>query len=222
MSYDNILKTNNPDKKIEHFWLTFKDSIKNSIDEKDKEELDSISSILNKLQLEKKYDMIEQYIRDHIIKIGFKMIANDNYYKLGHLIKNLSRWDSIIDEFLNVEYAIKMYPQKLCNYNILFYCLLRIYYSHRLKILDSKSDNKNNFRFQLIDNIKLFAKENNIIYLDNIFNIAIENNIFGIIDKLKKFVDVKKFIKPNIKLTDKFIEMSKGNKLHKKLNPINL
>ena len=55
MEYAEILKSSNPDKEIEFFWYTFKDSIKDFLNDNDQIEIDNLSDQLNKYQQEQKY-----------------------------------------------------------------------------------------------------------------------------------------------------------------------
>jgi 5S rRNA maturation endonuclease (ribonuclease M5) len=97
--YTYILESNNPDKDLEFFWLTYVkdcDDYRNRIE---KRHIISLSEKLNKLQKEKKYDSILTDIDNYMIRvfpiIGWRVMAEGDLYKLGHISDNFKRWETI-------------------------------------------------------------------------------------------------------------------------------
>lgn len=118
MNHDYLLKTNNPDKELEYFWLTFKSIIFSFLDNNQKKEINDLSDLLNALQKDEEYKEIEKnitkYITNHVENIGYVMLSRNDSYKIHLLITNIKRWKNLQQD--------KFYDQT----NV-FYCLLKIY-----------------------------------------------------------------------------------------------
>lgn len=114
----------NPDHHIEQYWLGFKNSMENfysinmSVFSRN---IIKWSDNLNKLQKEKKYELIEQYIRDYMICYGLDVIRSGNSYHLRILGSNIKRWNNI-----SSKYIIKNINDKTNIARLLFQCCLDI------------------------------------------------------------------------------------------------
>ncbi len=195
MTYDYLLKTDNPDKELEYFWLLFKSNIVNYLDDNEQKELEIVSDKLNQLQNESKYNKIEKYIKLHIEKIGYSMIFKDHYYKAHHLDIRLKTWK-------------KLTGNEIYDKNNTFFCIFSIY----LKLYEQKKIGKH------YDDIKARIKElcidkNNTKILIQIMNISIRHGINGIMERLRYIIDINQFIKKDVDLTDKFIRKTRMHKL---------
>jgi len=67
---------------------------------------------------------------------------------------------------------------------------------HLIKIYDNYIHSKNisEVKQKIIDNIVEYAKVQDMVYINYIFNIAIENKLDNIIHKLKYFVKIEEFM----------------------------
>lgn len=201
-SYENVLNSDNPDNKLEFFWLTFKDSIKNYLTEKELEEINDLSNQLNNLQKDKEYEKIENYIKLHIEKIGYSMIAKNDLYRICHLENNIRRWN-------------KLTNKEIYSFNNTFYCLLLIYINLSKKKADKDSV------VQVLDCIIKFSLDNtNKNLLNQLMNLLIKNKMYGNIDKLRNVLDINDFIdydKCDDKITKTYIDSTRSHKLEKYL-----
>jgi hypothetical protein len=206
MNYEHILESANPDKEIEYFWLTFKNSIFNYLNKSEQIEINILSDELNKLQCEQQYPDIEQYIKSHIECIGYNMIKNNDHHKINHLDTNIRRWKNITGNNIYT------------NDNT-FYALLKIYIKLNKKVHLDGYDHYT----ELLSCIIKFASstttkdQNKINELTKLMQLSIDNQISGNIDILKYILDINDFIEDTCTLTDEFIKKTKGNKLCKYL-----
>jgi hypothetical protein len=105
MYLENLeLNKNEPDYQIEDFWYCLKISMKkfyqnNKIKVKD---IQSWSDNLNAYKKDKKYDLIEQSIKNYIANYAvdimkYDMVKNNTYSNI--LLKNIKRWREISNKF---------------------------------------------------------------------------------------------------------------------------
>jgi hypothetical protein len=181
-SYNHILKTNNPDKEIEYFWLTFKNSVMEFLTEDQKIEINNLSDELNSLQIQCQYNKIEIYIKTHIEKIGWLIIKQDNFYRAEHLKTNMIRWK-------------KLTGTDIYNYNNDFYCLFKIYLS--IKNNQKRKDWYETIIKLIIDYDKLSNRD---FIIKEIVIIAIHNNAAGILDKLSGIYKFNNILPNNMKV----------------------
>ena len=199
-SYEDVLNSNKPDSKLEFFWLTFKDSIKNYLNEYDLEEMNNLSDVLNSLQREERYEEIEEFIKQHIENIGYNMIARDDRYHINHIDTNIKRWKKLSGS--------DIYPT-----NNTFICILYMY----IHIKDATDDKKDDMN-RIIELIKEFALDrSNRDVLNSIMNILIRNKMFGSIDKMRNIIDITMFLRKEYvdKVGVNRINVTKSNKLAK-------
>jgi hypothetical protein len=90
-----------PDYDIEQFWLGFKQSMTNfyEMNKIIARPLADWSAKLNKYQLLRQYDKIEQSIMNYITLYGIDVIRLNNSYYMGILMSNLKRWDKIAKKY---------------------------------------------------------------------------------------------------------------------------
>lgn len=200
--YEYILDTNNPDKELEYFWVTFKNSIMSSLSNEEKNEIVELSNKLNDLQSEERYDEIEKYIKNHIELIGYRYIIENNGYKARHICVNLNRWK-------------KLTGRKLFNNKNVFNKIIRIYNNIYLK--NKTDDHYNDIKLLLAK----YSTDKNIIHLEKIMNISIEHKIYGIINKLKNILNIDDFInnEKKSKINKKLLKKSRAIKMIKYLVP---
>jgi hypothetical protein len=88
-----------PDYEIEQFWYNLKKSMINFYKENrnkiHRRNIEKWSDNLNKLQKEKKYNLIEKYIIDYITCYGIDIIKYGGIHHLNILRTNIKRWDKI-------------------------------------------------------------------------------------------------------------------------------
>lgn len=204
-SHDDVLNSDKPDCKLEFFWLTFKDSIKGYLNEFELLELAEVSSRLNDLQREAKYEEIQEYIKSHIERIGYGMMATKNTYKLSHLETNLRRWNKLTGN--------DIYPA-----NNTFYCLLLVYLNLQ-KANKNKQDDVDKM-FKCIADYSCNTSDPS--YLIELMNLSIENKMYGNIDKLRNILDIGAFINPTGKgvINESHLMTTRAQKLAKYLTPI--
>ena len=194
--YNSILNTCQPDKDLEYFWLSFKSSIYQSLNDIERNNIDQLSNKLNLLQSEKRYVEIEKYIKEHLESFCYNLILSNDSYHLRLLNTNIKRWINIIGK-------------DVCNYDDIFYCILNIYL-HATRNSDSKYKEVINI---IIDLSKTRDKQ----YIHKLMNYCIQHKLFNYIDKLKNIIDIKIFIEDDSELRDAYIYNTRAHKLWKHL-----
>lgn len=172
---DNLapkLNPSDPDYYIEEFWYSFKYSIISfySIIKKDYTHINMWSNNLNKLKSEKKYQQIEDSIRNYMSEFAkdlFKYSAPETLYNDKIFLTNINRWNKISKQFNfenSPEYSKILY---------LFMIFIEIKdMVHKGKLLKDE--------LILISN--LFDQTN----FDNLILFSINNSKAKILDLLKK------------------------------------
>jgi len=199
MSFNYLLDTKNPDKELEFFWLGFKNSIQTFLDDDGKKEIEELSNQLNNLQKDEKYDEIEIFIKNHVEKIGYKMIEKNNGYWANILNTNIKRW-------------IKLLKKDIFETDNVFYILFGIFNN-------CKSGNKNqSITYEKVQSMIIdYSKTKDFKILYYLMNFSIENELFGVIDKLRLIIDIEPFLKNDLinEKNKKGILISKPRKLIK-------
>lgn len=188
-----------PDFHIETFWLDFKKSMINFYENnKINRPINIWSDNLNKLQEEKKYDKIQQNIRDYISLFAIDLLRNNDSYHLGILITNIKRWNKLS---LQYNFFTNNGPK---YYNIIF--LLIDLYENILSFDKRECD-------EILNQIELFVLYNDITLL---IKYAIKFNKGGMLDKIKSYTNLNEKIKEiyNIELPNNI----SGKKLLKYFN----
>lgn len=197
----------NPDREIEEFWLTFKDSSSEFLTQEQKYEMDELSDKLNNFKRLKQYYQIESYIKNHLEIVGFRILEQNNYYRANHLITNIKRWIKITDKLT--------WDNKSCNkisdLNNVFYCLLSIYIGIHKKKIPAEG-----YRKEILDLIIQYSRTKDDKIINELVNISIKNNIDGYIEKLRHIVDIEMYLKQGY--DEKILNM-KGRKLLRFLEP---
>lgn len=184
--FQYILETNEPDKDLEYFWLTFKDSIINHVGEKNKINIHKFSSTLNDLQKNKKYDDIHKKISKFMIaniNIIIKYIIRTNDYTVHLLNTNIKRWrkfDVLFDnmanenEFIQFSSFFEKIQKKKSNHKDQADEIKKLI----KELLDTKSDDAQEIRMKL-------------------FDIAIEFKLSSLLDILLKNIDMELYFGEN-------------------------
>ena len=169
-----------PDKEIEAFWLGFKTSMYNFYDRKDICRPISVwSNNLNLLQQVQAYDEIQQNIREHISLYAIDVIRyndiNNRHFKI--LLTNIKRWNKISDRYSFLTNDTEKY------YNIM-YLIIDLYKT----LMDCEDKN-----------IKMMFSQVELLIINKDFSYfikySVENNKSSILDKLSKYIDIKKALK---------------------------
>lgn len=176
MSFDEILNTDKPDREIEHFWLTLKQTIIRYLDQTDIDQIEYLSNQLNSFQIKQDYKMIERLIKEQLEKIGYSMIIKGNMYNLHILDTNFRRWKRISSEDIMKDDNI-------------FYCLFKIY----ILINSDNKKNETEGRIEITKLIQEYAKTKELTILYAITSIAIKENYFGILEKIRMIIDIRQF-----------------------------
>lgn len=194
------LNPSDPDYLIEEFWYSFKYSILNfySILKKEHTEINIWSDNLNKLKSEKKYQQIENTIRNYMSEFAndlFKYSAPETLYYDHIFLTNINRWNKISKQF-NFDNS----PE----YSRILY-LFMIFIEIKEMIHKGKLQN---------DEIKIMSNLNEKTNsFSELIKLAVNNSKIKILDLLKKIPDydlisnIKKLY-PNISF-DNSIKMSK-------------
>ena len=209
-----IEETDEPDKEIEEFWRTFKNSIKQFLTKEQKFEIDQLSNKLNKFKKEKQYYQIESYIEKHLEIVGYICMEQNNYYRANHLHTNIKRWIKITDKLTWDNKSCKKISDSTNVFNCLFSIYNRIY---------KKTIPLNGYKKEIIDLIIEYSKTKNEKMIHDLVNISIKNNLDVLIDKLKYIINLETYIKkgPDQKVFDNKVLEMKGRKLLKFLEPKN-
>jgi len=200
---NNTLNENNPDVHIEQFWIDFKKSIFNFYNFINGKcfprNIDILSEKLNKLQKNKKYNIIEREIRDYIICYGIDIMRSGNGYHLNILKTNIKRWNALSDKYKltqsNTDNDLIKCCTKSCNCKCvcryadigrsLFQCCLEICFSLE----------KARIPFGCyMENIELIVIQKNIQSLLEIANITRKIFVFDIILKHVKWILIDELI----------------------------
>ena len=189
-THNNILSSDNPDKQYEYFWLTFKDAIIEHLPSDLKINIVNLSSTLNQLQKEKKYDkifeLISNFMNTHIKEICHHILISKNYNAVWFLQINIRRWCRINEIFDTNTIDIK-----LCF--ILSNCMKKDF------------NNIEELFLKIIELVKLYnIPDVNRVYITNniedIFSFGIENKLTLLLDELRIYVNLEKFKKDGIDL----------------------
>lgn len=154
-----------PDVHIEHFWLSFKQSMYNFYEHHAKPfSSTEISSFLNLLQRECKYNEIEQTIRDHITTYALDIIRQNDTYHAHILATNIKRWNEISSSVFHIN--VPTYYNRV-------YMLFDLYYKNpELHLLFGEVENIDTFvqyaiehkKSNILDKIRIFEPLSPILF----------------------------------------------------------
>jgi hypothetical protein len=211
LKYSKILESKKPDAEVEFFWLTFKDSIINTLESKEKEELLELSEKLNSLQIKLQYAQIERFISNHLDKISWKHVMNKNGYDGGHILCNLKRWRKISKTELpykSASYAglrtMIHYKEK---YDSMFYSSDKDKHKDKLYIYDNVLELLSEIGYAFLHEQ---SKINNNIH--NLMNYAIKNSLESVIHHFSYIIDIQPYLNDE---TPQHMKMNIINKLSK-------
>lgn len=164
------MNENNPDYHIELFWLNFKKSLINYYNGINlNRPIEYWSNELNKLQELKKYDLIENKIKNFISLFAIDLMRNLEHYHIRILLTNIKRWNKIS--------ILHNFQSNLENYHNIIFLLLDIYKS----MLSSGFNKESELIFNQIELLILWKDFSSII------EYSIKNKKLSIIDKINKF-----------------------------------
>jgi hypothetical protein len=176
----------NPDYEIEQYWLGLKKSMINFYENKNySRPIIAWSNNLNKLQKLKKYELIEDNIKNYISLYAIDLIKSVDMYHSRILKTNIKRWNKISNKY---------------NFNIIsttqniIFVLFLIYIELTEKNVDSNILNI----FYEIELTILYKNYNSLI------KYCVENNKPTILEKLNKIIDIKNILKNIYNLDDKY------------------
>lgn len=185
--YINLLNTNNPDKDIEYFWLTFKLCCAKFVNRVMLIMIDKLSTELNMHQLNRDfksiYEDIYLFMMDNINYIICDAIVNCDTICAKELYVCITRWKRLSPSF---------------NFSTLEYDLLRI-----IKNLDDDNE-------KIRSKIQSYVQDPTDINLLILFELAINEKCVCLIDVLKKYVDIHTYIECKI---NKTIDLLVGHNL---------
>lgn len=167
--------TEAPDHHIEHFWLSFKQSMSNFYGLKEnavmKRPIKRWSDNLNLLQGQHRYADIEEKIMQYISLYAMDLLKVCNHYYINILMTNIKRWNKIANTF-KCEFERKDTKK---YYNCVF-MLIDVCYS----LLESKTEG-----------VKELFEEYELCILNHdystLINYAVKHNKIGMLDKLLKY-----------------------------------
>lgn len=187
----DVLNSNKPDREMEFFWLTFKDSIIPFMLPHEIDNINNISNLLNQLQESGQYDEIRRYIMTHIEEIGWRIMEKKSFQAADHLKTNIKRW-------------YKLSNEEMFREDNLFHNVFQIYNTCIYKLTKQHCD--------IIDYIAQYRESTDKTHtLQKIAVVCIKYNMGGCTDKLQKIFDFNVFL-PNRKIK---IGRTKGPKLIK-------
>lgn len=184
-THNDILESDKPDKHMEYFWMTFKDSIIYFIGKKNAKNISTFSDMLNVLQKERQYETItleiSKFMKSNIDMLCKCVINSRQTTPMLHLHTNITRWKNIDPTF-----------QKVINESILIQILLAL--SRMIK----KGSDKFAQVLEFVVIIYTFS-EINVIERIKLFEYAVKNNICSIAELLLPTIDLKTYFKEDIK-----------------------
>ena len=165
------ISSSNPDYDIEVFWLHLKTSMYNFYNSNQfiytKHPISLWSKTLNELQTEKKYEKIEEHIRNYISLYAIDLMRCCNFYHIGILMTNLKRWDKITKK-----YKINIINFKYCNATFVLLDIMASLSQYTHEVVNT---------FKHIDT---FITNNDFTFL---IKLAVDITKPGILDKLLKY-----------------------------------
>lgn len=179
----DISQSSNPDKNLEFFWLVFKNSINKFIPKQLQLTIQSYSDELNKLQKLEQYNEIKikitTFMNDNTDVICKFLLLNGKYTDLLHMYTNIHRLkknDSSFD------------TSTMLNTTLLL--IIATYYKKKYIKVDEI--------YNLIKEYIGLPEHSNESYnkLEKLFEFGITNKQTMILDNLRNFVDIEKYIKP--------------------------
>ena len=198
-THDEVLNSSKPDKQIEYFWLTFKDSIIQYIGKQNAKNISTFSETLNTLQREKQYDMIvteiSKYMKFNINTICKFIIRSKQSTPILHLHTNITRWKNIDPSF-----------QKVIDDSILIQFLFVL-----SRMIKKESDKYKHVLSFVID--VYMCEQLNIIKRKELFEYSVKNNICSVAELLLPDINLIEYFGEDI---DKYKNMS-TKKLIKKI-----
>lgn len=102
----NFLETENPDKEIEFFWITFKHSIFPYVGDVNTKRIELLSAKLNNLQKIQKYDDIKYKISEFMCVntesiCNLALVARKKIF-IRRLSTNIARWTKMDNDYANI------------------------------------------------------------------------------------------------------------------------
>ena len=180
-------KSGNPDKKIEEFWLLYKQSMINFYTNQKciSRPIKEWSEKLNYYQFKKNYTKIEKNILNYISLYAIDLMRDNNGYHMNILITNIKRWKRLSKSYNTI-------IKENSYYNIIF-LLIDIYKS----IMNEK----------LNDNLVIIFSQVELIILYNDFSelvkFAVENSKPSILTKISKYCNIDSILYEYYNITNK-------------------
>jgi len=180
-------KSVNPDKKIEEFWLLYKQSMINFYTNQKciSRPIKEWSEKLNYYQFKKNYTKIEKNILNYISLYAIDLMRDNNGYHMNILITNIKRWKRLSKSYNTI-------IKENSYYNIIF-LLIDIYKS----IMNEK----------LNDNLVIIFSQVELIILYNDFSelvkFAVENSKPSILTKISKYCNIDSILYEYYNITNK-------------------
>lgn len=178
--HSTILKSENPDKHMEYFWVTFKDSIINYVGANDVRHIKNFSDRLNVLQKNKEYSIIfaeiSKFMKTSINTICEHIIKSKDSSAICHLHTNITRWKNIDPEFSEV-----------LEKNDIIKMLLLL-----SKLIKKKNDHYVVLNRMIIDSyLTSGTKEKGI---KELFDFGVEHNICSLVEILLPSIDLRIYL----------------------------
>jgi hypothetical protein len=202
--YQYILESNNPDKDIEYFWMSYIRTMEKYMHPQEKKYMLKLSATLNTLQKLKEYKniitKIDNYMKLDFPKFGWRMLKDKNIHNMNHVIDNLKRWNLLRGKDFEVD--------------------KKIYYFMSIVKICSRSKNTNSANhLKLLELCYTYADcavgDNCVEDIEiDIINHAISAQMGGVIECLRNIFSLREFID-----IDKIMKVS-GFKLLRYLTPI--
>ena len=183
----NLDNPDNPDKKIEEFWILYKQSMINYYTNQKciSRPIKEWSEKLNYYQSKKNYTEIEKHILNYISLYAIDLMRDNNGYHMNILITNIKRWKRLSKSYNTI-------IKENSYYNIIF-LLIDIYKS----IMNEK----------LNDNLVIIFSQVELIILYNDFSelvkFAVENSKPSILTKISKYCNIDSILYEYYNITNK-------------------
>lgn len=163
----------NEDHDIEQFWLSFKKSMNNFYEIPEhrilRRPIEEWSETLNDLQREKRYNDIEETIKEYISLYAMDLIRCCNHYHMNILVTNLKRWNKVAAKYkCNTDGDTRYFN---CIFMLLDVCFTLLEQGNR----DVKS---------LFSHYELFVLKHDY---SGLIKYAVKYNKIGMLDKLLKY-----------------------------------
>lgn len=190
--YREVIEAKRPDMMMELFWLVFKDFFRSKVSTDMVERIDELSKKLNQLQSQEQYDLIYYNINCYLVDATVHILTTNNSHTVSLLLTHFRRWIRIQKSIGVSEEEV----DKWLNQLGIFYRLLLVYDRASGKIHQRKE--KTDGMDKVCQLVVLYAKDPKHEILDYIMAFGILDRIDSVVENLREYVDITRWLKEDV------------------------